>query len=143
MCLNHAKQQAGASPCGRSTNATGETLQADMECVSAAIGSILTMYDVVAVLDGIAAAVERICERGRLSVRHAQDAANMLTQLQLALNDLERVERLEHGGSAEMAEWFVVIQSGIKAIRDELYQRVAVPQALSRQGDDAHDPAGR
>jgi hypothetical protein len=106
-----------------------------MKRVSAAIGSIMSMHDVAAVLDGIAAAVERICEQGHLNVRHAQEVANMLTQLQLALNYLERIERREHRGSAEMAEWFVTIQNGIKAIRETLYQRVAAPQAISSRED--------
>jgi len=133
MLPDHAKQQAGVSSCEGSATGSGETLQADMERVSTAIGGILSMHDLAAVLDNISAAVERIGEQGRLSVRHAQEVANMLTQLQLTLNNLEHVELQEHGVSSEMAEWLVMIQSGIKAIRDTLYQGVAAPQALSRQ----------
>jgi len=135
MFIDHAKRQTGAGPAGNDRADQGGALQADKEGVSATIDSILSMHDVAAVLDGIAAAVERICEQGHLSVRHAQEAANMLTQLQLAMNDLERIELQEHGVSAELAEWLVVIQSGIKAIRDTLYQEVAAPQAISRRED--------
>ncbi len=133
MFLDQAKQQSEVNPDERIASGNDETSQAQMERVSAAIGSILSMHDVAAVLDGIAAAVERVCDHGHLRVRHAQEVANMLTRLQLALNELQRVELQEHGSSAEMAEWFVALQNGIRAIRDTLYQEVAAPQGMSRR----------
>jgi hypothetical protein len=73
---------------------------------------------------------------GPLSVQDAQKVASAITQAQLQLNELERVDIREHGVSREMAERFALLDSRIRAIRYELYQ------GLTDRGASAADSGG-
>lgn len=100
--------------------------------------------ELAGVIDVLADDVSRMRSQGQLSVHDAQQVASSLTQVQLALNELERVELRERGVSREMAERFASLEHRLRAIQDDLYRGLrSTGTAGARKGGDAYDPAGR
>jgi hypothetical protein len=90
---------------------------------------------------------------GPLSVQQAQMVASSITQMQLQLNELERIDIRENGVSRDAAERLALLDSRLRALRYELYQGLTDRRppasatgtrtaAAGEDGGDVNDPAG-
>lgn len=65
--------------------------------------------------------IGRLRQAGPMGVPDVQAAGSSLTQAQLVLNELERVQIRERGVSREAAEQFAQLDGRIRALRYDLY----------------------
>jgi TolA-binding protein len=86
-------------------------------------------------IERLSADVAGLRRNGPLSVQDAQKVASSITEAQLQLNELERVDIREHGVSREMAERFAQLDGRIRTLRYELYQGLT-NRGVSAAGED-------